>query len=489
MAGNYERNLFKQLEESFKKIDFLIEENKILKIEIAILKANHQNEITFLVSKIENLESENKKLKDIINKDSSNSSKPPSSDGFKKIQNSREKTGKTVGGQEGHKGKTLKLFDKPTKIVEHKKKFCDCGCHVRYSDEYEAKQAVDIEFKINIVEHRTFTGICTGCEAIIKNELPKELNNPVTYGNNLKSFSALLSAEGIVSIRRIKQIISELTNGILDLSEGTIVNFNKALSLKVKPVIEHIKENLITSSVNHKDETGIRINKVINWFHVLSNESQTLYFTDPKRGNEADKKINILPLYSGTLVHDHLKGLYKFKCKHSECNAHILRYLKSAFEYEKRAWAKDMIELLVETKNKIKELKSNSIFCFSEICVQEYYAKYDEIIKNGENEFKADLKIKKNYNGDDMKLLRRMKEFKIEHLRFISDFNVPFDNNLAERDLRMIKAKSKISGCFRSDDGGEVFADIKSYTSTLHKNKRNLYHGISLAFNNNPVYI
>jgi transposase len=121
--------------------------------------------------------------------------------------------------------------------------------------------------------------------------------------------------------------------------------------------------------------------------------------------------------------------------------------------------------------------------------VQEYYAKYDEIIKNGENEFKADLKIKKIYNGEDMKLLRRMKEYKKEHLRFIADFNVLFDNNLAERYLRMIKAKSKISGCFRSNKGGEVFASIKSYTSTLHKNNQNLFQGISLAFNNNPVII
>ena len=489
MASNYERNLFKQLEEALIKIDFLMEENKILKTKITTLEANHQKENSLLCLRIENLESENNKLKDIINKDSSNSSKPPSSDGFKKIFNSREKTDKPVGGQKGHKGNTLKLLNNPTKIIEHKKELCDCGCHINYSNEYKAKQAVDIEFKINIVEHRAYKGVCTGCKAIVNNELPKELNNPVTYGNNLKSLSALLSSEGIVSIGRIKQIISELTNGIFDLSEGTIVNFNKELSLKIKPVIKNIKEKLLTSPVNHKDENGIRINNVVNWFHVLSNKSHTLYFTHTKRGNVADIKADILPSYSGTLVHDHLKGLYKFKCQHSECNAHILRYLKSALENEKRIWAKDMIGLLVEANNKIKELKANSIFCFSDICVQEYYDKYDEIIKNGENEFKADLKIKKNYNGEDMKLLRRMKEYKTEHLRFMSDFNVPFDNNLAERDLRMIKAKSKISGCFRSDEGGEVFANIKSYTSTLRKNNQNLFQGINLAFDNNPVII
>ena len=467
-----------------------MKENQALRAEIVTLKENHKKEIMTLNAKIEGLESENKKLKDIINKNSSNSSKPPSSDGFKKIHNSREKTGKTVGGQKGHKGHSLELYDKPTEIVEHRKELCHCGGHFIYSDEYKVKQAVDIGFKIYIVEHRAYLkGICDRCDTEFSNELPKELNNPVTYGNNLRSFSALLSAEGIVSICRIKQIISELTDGVLDLSEGTIVNFNKKLSSKVKPVIEHIKEKLLTSPVNHKDETGIKTNGVTNWLHVLSNKEQTLYTAHKRRGIEADKAADVLPSYSGVLVHDHLKGLYKFKCKHSECNAHILRYLKSAFENEKRAWAKDMIELLVGANNSIKELKANSISCFSDICVQEYYDKYDVIINNGENEFKADLKIKNNYNGEDMKLLRRMKEFKIEHLLFISNFNVPFDNNLAERDLRMIKAKIKISGCFRSDNGGEIFANIKSYTSTLRKNKKNLFQGISLAFSNNPVLV
>jgi transposase len=490
LAGNYERNLFKQFEEALIKIDFLMKENQTLKAEITMLKGSHQKETMALHAKIESLDAENRKLKDIVNKDSSNSSKPPSSDGFKNIHNSREKTGKTVGGQKGHKGHTLELYDKPTEIVEHKKELCDCGGHIIYSDEYKVKQLVDFEIKIYIVEHRAYLkGVCADCDAKFSNEFPKELNNTVTYGNNLKSFSALLSAEGIVSICRIKQIISELTDGVLDLSEGTIVNFNKKLSSKVKPVIEHIKEKLLTSLVNHKDETGIKTNGVTNWFHVLSNKEQTLYTAHKKRGIEADKEADVLPSYSGVLVHDHAKWLYKFKCEHSECNAHILRYLKSVIENEKRVWAKDMTEILVGANNTIKKLKANSIFCFSDICVQEYYDKYDVIINNGENEFKADLKIKNNYNGEDMKLLRRMKEFKMEHLRFISNFNVPFDNNLAERDLRMIKAKSKISGSFRSVNGGEIFANIKSYTSTLRKNKKNLFQGITLVFNNNPVFV
>ena len=489
LGSNNSKDLFKHLEETLNKVDLLMEENKLFKIEISTLKANHQKEISILHSRVESLESENKKLRDIINKDSSNSSKPPSSDGFKKIHNSREKTNKRVGGQKGHKGDTLKLFDKPTKVIEHKKELCECGCHLVYSNEYKAKQQVDIEVITNITEHRAFTGVCPDCNSIVVNQLPKELINTVTYGNNIKSFAAMLSSEGAVSINRTNQIIKELTNGIINLSDATIVNFNKELSKKLEETIIRIKEKLLISPVNHKDETSVRINNSLHWFHVLSNKECTLYFTHAKRGNIADNDIDILPSYSGILVHDHLKGLYNFNCEHAECNAHILRYLKSAVENEKRAWAADMIKFFVDTNNIIKDLKANSVSCFSQIDIQTYLDRYDEILLNGHQEFHLDPCKTKNYNGDDMKLLRRLKEYKTEHLRFITDFRVPFDNNLAERDLRMIKAKSKISGCFRSEKGGEVFANIKSYTSTLRKNSKNIFQGISLAFSGDPVTI
>jgi len=486
LAANYTKNVYKHLEETLQKVDLLVEESKQLKIEINVMKSEHYKEIIVLNSKIDTLTVENQKLKDIINKDSGNSSKPPSSDGFKKINNCREKSGKSVGGQKGHRGNTIKLFDKPTKIIKHKKELCECGCHIKYSDKYKAKQLVDIAIKTNIVEHRAYIGACLGCKAKISNELPMELTDIITYGNTLKSFSSLLSSEGIVSINRIKQMISELTDGVINISEGTIVNWNKTLSNSLVDVIDNIKEHLLTSSVIHKDETGIRINNTISWFHVLSNKEHTLYFSHAKRGNIADTEINILPIYSGVLVHDHLKGLYRFDCKHAECNAHILRYLKSAFENKNRVWSKDMIEYFVFANNSIKELKTKSIFRFSEMDLQKYSARYDEILSDGQQEFLNDTK--NDYNGEDMKLLRRLKQYKPEHLRFIYDFDVPFDNNLAERDLRMIKAKTKISGCFRGKNGGEVFANIKSYTSTLRKNSRNIFDGIKLAFLGKPVF-
>jgi len=298
LGSDYNKNLFKQFEEALLKIDFLMEENKALKKEIATMKENHKKEIAILQAEITSLKKENQKLKDIINKNSGNSSKPPSSDGFKKIHNSREKTDKKVGGQKGHRGNIPMLLKNPTKIIEHKKKHCKCGCHIVYSENYIAKQAVDIEIVTNIVEHRVFNGICSGCGNKTTNDFPSNITNLVTYGNTL------------------------------------------------------------TSPVLHKDETGIRINKTIEWFHVLSNKTKTLYFSHKKRGNVADNETQLLPIYSGMFVHDHLKGLYVYSCKHSECNAHILRYLKSAVENKKREWAreKQKSQVVLEVKMVVRIL-------------------------------------------------------------------------------------------------------------------------------------
>jgi transposase len=279
-------------------------------------------------------------------------------------------------------------------------------------------------------------------------------------------------------------MLFELTNGVINLSEGTIAKWNKDLSVNLASFIEEIKEKLLTQPVLRKDETGIKVNNILQWLHVLSNEFYTLFFSHKKRCKAAAKVINIMPIYSGVLVHDHFIGLYDFTCGHAECNAHILRYLKSAVETQKRVWAIAMIEFLVDANNKVKEHKVNNRTAFDDGVLAEYYARYDEILEQGRFEFFQSEKM--DYNGEDMKLLRRLKEYKYEHLRFLSDFQVPFDNNLAERDLRMIKSKTKISGCFRGSEGSPVFANIKSYTSTLRKNSQNIFEGIKNAFLGKP---
>jgi len=470
MGGNYEKNMFNHLQELMKQVDFLT-------AEMSAMKKHYEKEIDTLKTEVnqlkkenESLKQENAKLRDIINKNSGNSSKPPSSDGFNKIQNSREKTGKRPGGQPGHRGHVPQLYSNPTRTVELKTEKCECGGRVKYSGEYKTKQTVDISITADIIEYREYEGVCECCQRDIKNNAP--VNDTITYGSNLKGLSAILTTEGCVSINRTQQIINELTGGIIDLSGGTIAKWNKELANRVAPAIDSIKENLLVSSVLHKDETGIRVDKTLHWFHVLGTSTHTLYCSHEKRGNAADREMDVLPSYGGILVHDHLKGLYDFTCTHAECNAHILRYLKAAVESKNREWAEDMIKLLLEAK--------------SGETAEAVSRRYDEILEKGAKEFLKDETP--DYNGEDMKLLRRMKQYKEEHLRFVTDQNVPFDNNQAERDLRMIKAKTKISGCFRGRDGGRIFAALKSYTSTLRKNGRNIFDGLKSAFDSKTVF-
>ena len=450
MGGNYEKSIYRQLQEVLERLE--------------------QAEKT-----IQELRLENAQLKDEIARlkgmNSGNSSKPPSSDGFNKPIKMREKSDRPVGGQKGHKGVTKPLYENPDEICEFAIEKCQCGGEIEYSGEYVAKQYVDVEIKSKITEYRSYIGKCSCCGAKVKNQ--HGLHDRITYGNNLKSLAAMLSCEGNVSINRIKSMILELTGNIA-LSEGTLVNWQRELGEKLEPFIDRIKLKLKAKPVLHKDETGVRINKKLHWFHVLGDKELTLYFSHPKRGKEADEQMGILSDYGGVLEHDHLKSLYHFKCQHAECNAHILRYLKAAKENQKCDWADEMAKFLVELNERKK--------CGEKFNLDACFAKYDEILA------KARTKYYNNPQGTDYTLWKRMGEFKTEHLRFICDENVPFDNNQAERDLRMIKAKTKISGCFRSDWGSATFANTKSYTSTLRKNRHNIFDSLVLAFCNTPNF-
>ena len=544
LESNYDRNIFEQLYEALELVEKLQEEIKAVKTahakEVMKLKANHSAEITETTTKQTQIEKavkreytsklrektsvyeneiyylnahneralkeqnkrltdeikalkmlievreseiawliqENTALKTMMNQNSGNSSKPPSSDGYRKIHNSREKTGRKRGGQVGHKGHIPEYFDKPTKIIELKAEKCKCGGEVNYAgSSYTKKQLADIEIKTHITEYREYKGICDCCGSKITNRSP--LHDSITYGNTVKSLSNMLSVEGNVSVNRIGRMITEMTGGILKLSEGTISKWNRDLANLVAPSVQKIKEKLLVSDVLHKDETGVWVEGKLRWFHVLSNDRLSLFFAHSKRGKDADIETAILPAFNGVLVHDHLRSLYHFDCTHAECNAHILRYLKGVAENKKRRWAQEMIGFLMKAKSAAdqKALEPDKI--------QDFRRLYDEILDNGE--FETQQAENPDYKGNDLTLLRRLREYKTQHLLFLSDSNVPFDNNQAERDLRMIKAKTKISGSFRSSDGDGIFAMLKSYTASLRKNSLNIFAGLSSAWNSFPV--
>lgn len=423
------------------------------------------------------------KLKSRINKDSDNSSKPSSTDGFKKpIQNNREKTGKKAGGQPGHKGHGLIRFMNPTDIIEKKIQVCDsCNGDVRNDDDYIAKQLVDVEMKMKVCEERVYAGTCVKCGKRYVGAFSEEYINPVQYGNNIKTLITILNSHGYVSINKTRDILNSITGNQLNISESTIVNIQNSLSIKLDKTLESIKNNLISCKVLNADETGCRVNSKTNWVQVFSNNLFTLCGHNIKRGSVSIEGMGILDYFIGILVHDHFSAYYKNTLvTHAECNAHILRYLKGIMEIFKHEWAKEMVELLVDVlRTKKTCVASGKISLYSNE-LEEISKKYDFILNKGQQEYEESIKGKKkiSYSNDERLLLKRLREFKNEHLRFITNFDAPFDNNQAERDLRGFKTKTKVSGCFRSDKGIESFTKIYSLISTLKKQNQNIYKNI-----------
>ena len=455
-------------------------ENKHLK---KVIK-DKDEEIKRLNKRIDKLEKENAKLKNSLSKNSSNSSKPSSTDGFHKIVHGlRKKSSNPIGGQKNHVGSTLDE-EKINTIINYDNVIVNKEVLYVNNKKLDGTKKYKIDTVLSVV--------VTEYNLVYREaapELPRELKNFAMYGENLKSLVTLLNVEHAVSVQRTADIIKELTNNVLHISTGTIQNFVYELKSKLKPAITNIKNFLLRSDVNHKDETMLFCNGIPRWFHVFSNELATYYYYHKSRGNKADIEKGLLMIFTGILVHDHMKGLYKFQSDDAECNAHILRYLTFTIEKYNRKWAKKLLDLLLKIKNEIKEEMEKGNNSLKSESLLKYEEEYFRIIKEGEKEFKNDTNPHKDYNGEDMKLLRRLKKYKENHLIFMYDFRVPFDNNLAERDLRMIKAKKKISGGFRSDKGGETYTDIKTYLSTMKKQGNNLYESIKLAFIKKTVLI
>jgi transposase/regulator of replication initiation timing len=454
----------------------LIEQNRLLTAENQILKER--------IVKLENQ----------INKNSKNSSKPPSSDGFKKkTKTLREKSGKKPGGQKGHEGRTLELCENPDEILIYKVEECD-NCKKSLEnievDSYIIRQVVDIpEIKPVVVEHRAEIKMCPKCGAKNTAKFPENVVNTVQYGENVQSIGTYLTNYQLIPYKRGAEVMHDLFG--INLSQGTLVNFNTKCYANLETIENSIKEKLINESeVVHFDETGLYIDKIRNWLHVASNSKFTYYRPHKKRGGEATDDIKILPLFKGVAVHDFWKTYLKYTaCDHSFCGAHILRELNAVTELEKQSWAEPMKDLMVEIKNQVDN-NSGTANALVLDRIKYYEEVYDTILREGlEEDFLKNIDIysnRKRKKSTSLKLLNRLSMYKKNILYFMYDFDVPFDNNLAERDLRMMKVKQKISGTFRSEDGANGFARIRGYISTVKKQGENVFNCIKSTFTSKP---
>ena len=461
-----------------------------------------QAEIAKLVAENSDLREDNREQKKIIaaledevavlngrmKKDSTNSSKPPSTDGLKKPRtySTREPSGKKPGGQSGHAGHYLKPPVEDVKIVERKEGKCSCGGEIEYNGGYQSRWRMDIEMRVHWTEERACEGSCKICKKTYTAPFSSQFNAPVSYGENLKSLVSLLNEYGNVADFKTADIINSLFDNKINMSPGTVVNIRYALAKKLEETADSIKQRLIDGGLLLVDETGVRVSGQLNWVSVYSNNQYTLFEHIKKRGDHCKDADGILAVFIGILMHDHFKSYYKNKVlTHAECNQHILRYLKAIIEIQAHEWAKDMTRFLMEAK----ALKEKHIAAGETCLPPEELAgveqQYIAILDRGDAEYKAAIDGKNNIKRfrEELCLLRRLREYKDEHLRFLSDFNCPFGNNGSEQSVHTLKGKTRVSGGFRSDRGAKTHMTIASVIATAKKQKKNVFGIIRDAFN------
>lgn len=430
---------------------------------------------------------------DKLSKNSSNSSKPPSTD-IVRTKSLRISTGKKAGGQKGHTGTTLQISETPDKVVEHRALECSgCGKDISATGSlrYERRQVYDIPpIKIEVCEHRSEIKCCPHCEKENKGVFPAEVLHCTQYGTNLKQFAVYLTQYQLLPLGRSAQLIEDITGH--RLSTATLVNINEQCRGQLFGFIEVLKDNLQEAPVIHSDETGFYYQSNRNWLHVAATETLTYYYAHEKRGREAMDEMDILPHYKGTVIHDYWKSYLDYLCKHSLCNVHHLRDLTFCLEQEKSQWAGDMKALLLEMKDITDNSKAQGLQSVDEQQQQQLTAKYDLLVQAGYLQHPIAEKqpgkrgtVKKSKTQN---LLVRFKNHREDIIRFIKDFRVPFGNNLAEQAVRMMKVKQKISGCFRSKEGATGFATIRSYIDTMRKNGFSIMDAIGQAIAGKPIF-
>jgi transposase len=456
------------------------------------------NLINQLTARTAELEESVKLLNEQLNKNSHNSSKPPSTDAYATIKpkpkSRRIKSGKKVGGQKGHPGTTLRMVDNPDETVIHKVNECS-HCHTSLEDEeakdYERRQTFDIPpVRLHSTEHRAEIKSCPKCGHINTADFPKDVTQPVQYGSRLRASAVYLHDYQLIPYDRSCELLSDVYG--CEISPATLIKAENECFEGLEEFETVIKDALLQSPVIHCDETGVKIIGIRNWLHVICTANMTYYFAHPKRGSEAMDDMGILPNYDGVIVHDFWKAYYKYLCDHGLCDTHLLRELTNISENYEQEWSVQMAVLLLVIKDCVDETRETSDSLTPEQ-IKDFETMYDYITKMGleENPPPLDLDTKPKKRGRKKQtkpknLLDRFVGYRDDILRFMYDFEVPFDNNQAERDLRMMKVQQKISGTFRSVQGACSFCRIRGYISTVKKNKLSVIDAIGAVFNEKP---
>jgi transposase len=450
------------------------------------------NLIEYLMKTMTLLNERVTQLEQQLKQDSHNSSKPPSSDGMKRtISSTRIKSNRSSGGQQGHTGSTLAMTKTPDKIIPHTVAQCPCGCSLEKVPlrRRHKRQVIDIPTPtIEYTEHQSQEKQCPRCGKIISAPFPEGVEKVVQYGVNIKSLALSLMQYQLIPLKRTQELLKDIFT--IAISQGTLQNWTQELHKKVEPAEKEIVRQLKQADIVHADETGIFCKNKLHWVHVASTSGLTYLQMHNKRGSEAIDDIGLISSFKGRLIHDFWSAYFKYDIEHGMCNAHLIRELTAAYENDKQDWAIKMKDLLLRIDKRVETTKMKNESSLSWQTCQYYRQQY-----------KALLTIAKSLNPHQnsppgrrgkpkqtkvRNLIERMSDYQDEVLAFMEDFRVPFTNNQAERDFRMMKVKQKISGTFRSREGGDAFCRIRAYISTACKNAYSAFDAIRMALNNNP---
>jgi len=463
-----------------------------LKAEVATLKAENaalRRDCQSLCDKVQALEEKTAK-------DSHNSSKPPSSDGLSKPKpkSLRPPSNRPTGGQPGHPGQTLRMVAKPDRTVRHPVERCSgCGRSLaeQAPDRVERRQVFDLpEPKLEVTEHQAEVKTCA-CGCLNRAAFPPEAAAPVQYGPRVKSAAVYLRDYQLLPSDRLTEIMRDLV-GCESFSEGTLANFGADCSRRLEPVDTFIRDLAAKAEVAGFDETGMRATGSLHWLHTVSTRWLTWYFAHKRRGREAMNAADILPDFRGRAVHDFWDSYLKYDCNHAFCNAHLLRELIFLWEEQDQKWAKPMIDHLLTIKTAVDTARDAGLAALPAEDLDQFHKRYLRIVEDGYaqnpvTESSAGPKRRgRRKQSKARNLLDRFRDHPDGILAFMRDFSVPFDNNISERDLRMMKLRQKISGTFRSFDALVDFCRIRGYVSTARKNGINALDALRRVFLGDP---
>ncbi len=458
---------------------------------VTLIQSMSQN-IVLLAERVQTLE-------DRLAKNSRNSGKPPSSDDpFDKPapKSQRKRHGRKSGGQSGHLGHTLQAVAHPDHEIVHRVSRCPC-CQASLEaipvTHMERRQVFDLPpVRLEVTEHQAECKVCPVCGTETQAAFPAGVTQPVQYGPEVQTQAVYLNQYQMLPLERVSELFADWYGQPLE--EGTIVHATQVVAHHVRPVQTAIQTHLTKQeAVVHLDETGLGMDGVLHWLHVASTARLTYYAVHAKRRQAAMETIGILPKLQGCAVHDGWAAYFAYlNQRHALCNSHHLRELEFLRERYPQDWETQLTALLLEMKDQV-ELTRQTQPALPPEQIATFERRYDALIAEGlranpppEVDPDAPKKRGRVKKSKPRNLLERLQAHKAATLAFLYDFKVPFDNNQAERDIRMVKVKQKISGCFRSDQGTEGFCLVRGYLSTARKNGQSVLVVLRQALAGHP---